>query len=397
MDIYINPLALPLLTPEKRFNILYGGRSSGKSWAIADILLIKSMTERGILILCVKGTMRSINDSVKSLLEQSIVRHGWEDFFYITDKEIVCKQSNSKFIFMGLVHPERIKSTENVRYCWIEEAAVDVTEDALKVLFPTIRIPGNKIFITFNPKLKTNAVYKMFITRNRDDAVVIKMNFYDNPYVSDETLDYIENTKKTNIAEYLHYFEGELAKEITGALWKYEYFKYKEFEDLDKIVVSIDPAGSDSPTADEAGIMVCGKNGDEGIVLEDCSGHLTPLDQAQEAIDLYHKWEADYIVLEKNGVGSGMKTIIKQIDKNIPVKEVNATRGKKIRALPIASLYQEGKIYHSKVFEKMEYELVTWTEDSKLSPGRLDSLVWALTELMLGGSGKMSSPTISLY
>jgi len=384
VEIYLNPLVLPILNSDKRFNVLYGGRSSGKSYAMADILLIKSFTEKDILILCLKGTMKSISDSVKQLLEDSIDRHNLREYYTITDKEIVCNVSGSRFIFYGLTHPDRLKSLEGVSYCWIEEAAVDVSEKALDILFPTIRKVGSKIFITFNPRFKKDAVYKRFIIDGVENSNVIKMNYYDNPHNSEEILNYIAEVKSKNLGKYLHEFEGELVQAIEGSLWKSDYFNHVPSDVFDMKVVSMDPSGSDSKDADEAGLIVAGSLGDKAWIIADESGRITQLQQAKRAIRLYNEHECDYIIVEKNGVGTGMKTIIRQIDKNIPIKEINATKSKKQRAIPVASLYEDGRIFHNKIFTEMEYEMVTFDENNKkISPGRLDAAVHAVTFMLL--------------
>ncbi len=400
-NIYINPLILPMLNGTERFNIAYGGRNSGKSWGISDILLIKSLTEKDAIILCAKGSMNSIADSVKSLLEMQIVRHGWEEYFYITDKEIICKRTKSKFIFYGLRNADRLKSIESVKYMWIEEANIEVTHHALDVVIPTLRIKGNRIFITFNPFKATDPVYERFVLNEEPSSNVVKINYLDNPFCSEETLGYIRNMRRTNIDKYNHLFLGELQQDFTESIFKSEYFNYMDIEtkSLEKIVVAVDPSGSDSPTADEAGIVVSGSIGDTYYVLEDDSGRFTPLDQAKRAIRLYQKYSADYIVVEKNGVGNGFKTIIQQIDRNIPVKEVTATRGKKLRAMPVASLYEAGRVFHKEVLSLLEYELVSFDENNtKISPGRLDAVVYSITSLMKGaGTGKMSTTSFKLY
>lgn len=384
-DIYINPLLLPMLNGKERFNVAYGGRDSGKSWGISDILLLKSMTEKDVIILCAKGTMKSIKDSVKSLIEKQIKRHNWESFFYITKTEIVCTLTNSVFIFSGLTNPDRIKSIESVKYLWIEEAAVEVTEEALDVVIPTLRTKGNRLFFTFNPKKAEDEVYKRYITNSEPNTRVVNINYYDNPYCSEESLEYIANMKKTNIEKYNHIYGGELVSDFEGALFKYGYYQYADIEidELESIVVAVDPSGSDAKTADEAGIIVGGKLGDNAYILQDASKRCTPLEQAQIAIRLFKKYDADYIVVEKNGVGAGFKTILNQIDKNIPVKEIIATKGKKIRALPVSTLYESGRVYHKEVFSEMEYEMASYTEEAKKSPNRLDACVYVVTQLLL--------------
>ncbi len=190
---------------------------------------------------------------------------------------------------------------------------------------------------------------------------------------------------------------GGLIAENEGALWKAGYFIHKKGEELDKVIIAMDPSGSDAITADEAGIIVAGKIDDRAWILEDFSGRLSPLDQCRNAVKLYYDYDAEYIVVEKNGVGAGFKTILKQVDKKVPIREVIAVKGKKLRAYPVASLYQEGKVFHDKTFNKLEYEMLTWDEEvTSISPGRLDATVYAVTDLLVDNKKKMQIPKIQL-
>jgi phage terminase large subunit-like protein len=121
-----------------------------------------------------------------------------------------------------------------------------------------------------------------------------------------------------------------------------------------------------------------------GYVLEDRTVNGSPNTWGRKAVTGYHKYNADRIVGEVNQGGDMVETVIRTVDKQASYKEVRATRGKQLRAEPIAALYEQGKIFHAKGLEKLEDELTTWDpETSKDSPNRLDALVWALTELML--------------
>jgi phage terminase large subunit-like protein len=120
-----------------------------------------------------------------------------------------------------------------------------------------------------------------------------------------------------------------------------------------------------------------------GYVLEDGSLRGTPKEWASRAVALYHKYDADRIVAEKNQGGEMVEAVLKTEDRNIPVTLVHATRGKYIRAEPVSALYEQGKVHHIGRFDKLEDQmcLFTWDADrsSGNSPDRVDALVWALT------------------
>jgi phage terminase large subunit-like protein len=96
----------------------------------------------------------------------------------------------------------------------------------------------------------------------------------------------------------------------------------------------------------------------------------------------YHLYQADLIVAEKNQGGEMVRLTLQQVDKNVPVKLVHASRGKIVRAEPVSAKYEQNLVHHVGVFPQLEDQLCEWTPRDKTSPDRLDALVWAMTELM---------------
>jgi phage terminase large subunit-like protein len=118
-------------------------------------------------------------------------------------------------------------------------------------------------------------------------------------------------------------------------------------------------------------------------VLDDASvKRKRPLQWAQRVVDLYHTRSADRIVAEVNQGGDMVRTVIAQVDAEVPLKTVHATRGKKARAEPVAALYEQGRVSHVGAFPELEDEMCSVIGDGE-SPDRLDALVWAVTELLL--------------
>jgi len=154
---------------------------------------------------------------------------------------------------------------------------------------------------------------------------------------------------------------------------------------MKRIIVSVDPAISKNINSDETGIIVCGQGRDgRGYVFSDKSGIYSPKEWADIAVREYRRWNADAIVAEKNQGGDMVKFTLQSIEANIPVKLVHASRGKMVRAEPVSSLYEEGKISHVGYFPECEDELITYTgQPGEKSPNRLDALVHGFTELML--------------
>lgn len=185
--------------------------------------------------------------------------------------------------------------------------------------------------------------------------------------------------------------EGEFFEESAGALWKRDVIQHREPPSLSRVVVAIDPAATSGITADETGIVAAGRDGvGLGYVLDDASLRGTPDEWGRAAVRLYHRLEADMIVAESNNGGEMVQHVIKTVDPAVPVKLVHASRGKQVRAEPVAAKYEQNRIYHAKPLPGLEDQMVTWSptheaSDDK-SPDRVDALVWAMTELMVTGS-----------
>jgi phage terminase large subunit len=137
-----------LFNPDWRNLVYYGGRGSGKSMHVAEVLLIRGSQSK-LRILCTREIQKTIKDSVHKLLADLISEHGYTDY-EVTDKAIRNKRTGTEFIFSGLKHNvNEIKSMEGVDIAWCEEAQ-SLSEQSLKVLAPTIRKEGSQLIFTFN-------------------------------------------------------------------------------------------------------------------------------------------------------------------------------------------------------------------------------------------------------
>ena len=151
---------------------------------------------------------------------------------------------------------------------------------------------------------------------------------------------------------------------------------------LQKVIVAIDPAVTAKDDSDETGIVVVGKDfNNEYYVLEDLSGKHSADKWGRIAVNAYYEWEADRIVAEVNNGGDLVERLLRNIDPNVPYRSVHATRGKLVRAEPIAALYEQRRVHHMGMYPELEAQMCTYTGDTKISPDRLDALVWGLTEL----------------
>ena len=219
------------------------------------------------------------------------------------------------------------------------------------------------------------------------------------------TYDNLQNLAESFAKRIVERYEGtrlgrqelhaEILDDVVGALWSREMIDAHRLREtpphFERIVVGVDPAVTSGEDADETGILVAGMIGNRGYVVEDLSGQYTPQEWAIQAIKAYYKYNADRIVAEVNQGGDMVEHTIRTVDRNVSYKAVRAARGKILRAEPIAALYEQGRIHHCGTFAALEDQLCMYTHESRDSPDRLDALVWALTDLMLGANdGGMS-------
>lgn len=215
------------------------------------------------------------------------------------------------------------------------------------------------------------------------------------------TYDNLQNLAESFAKRIVERYEGtrlgrqelhaEILDDVVGALWSREMIDAHRLREtpphFERIVVGVDPAVTSGEDADETGILVAGMIGNRGYIVEDLSGQYTPQEWAIQAIKAYYKYNADRIVAEVNQGGDMVEHTIRTVDRNVSYKAVRAARGKILRAEPIAALYEQGRIHHCGTFAALEDQLCMYTHESRDSPDRLDALVWALTDLMIGKNG----------
>ncbi len=185
--------------------------------------------------------------------------------------------------------------------------------------------------------------------------------------------------------------DGELIEARVDTLFPRERIERARVEthpSLARIVVAVDPPASSREGADACGIVAAGVD-DDGkvfVLADESAAGLSPLAWASRAIALYRRLDADRIVVEVNQGGEMVRAVLSETDASVPVSEVRATRGKRLRAEPVAALYEQGRVAHVGAFALLEDEMADFGADglsNGRSPDRLDALVWAITSLVL--------------
>jgi phage terminase large subunit-like protein len=196
---------------------------------------------------------------------------------------------------------------------------------------------------------------------------------------------------------------GDIQDDNPNALWRradIDNFRVSALPSsgLDLIYVGVDPSVTANKNSDDTGIIVAGidKNHIDTVaqkkvshfyVIGDYTIHGTPNQWAKATVAAFHKHKADKVIGEANNGGDLIEVNIRTVDADIPYKKTHASRGKQIRAEPISSLYEQGRIHHLGYYPELEDEQCDWVPGEGELPNRIDALVWAITELMDGPQG----------
>jgi phage terminase large subunit len=213
----LNPCLKSFWLTKARNRVLYGGRSSSKSWDAAGfaILLSNQITVR---VLCVRQFQNRIEDSVYSLLKAQIRRFNLQARFVVLKNKIINRITGSEFIFYGLWRSiDEIKSMEAIDICWIEEAHA-LTEEQWKILEPTLRSEGSQFWIIFNPKLVTDFVWKRFVRNPPPNTITRQINYTENPFLSQTIRAVIEAAKAEDYEEFEHIYLGVPRQDDNSAI-----------------------------------------------------------------------------------------------------------------------------------------------------------------------------------
>lgn len=269
---------------------------------------------------------------------------------------------------------------------WLDEAASWSTprnseNDAYANFIMGLRLGEKPRFIVTTTPRPTKLIKDLV---NDTSTTITKGSTYDNrANLSPTFLEEVERRyKDTRLGR--QEIEGEVLDDIEGALWQYETIentRVKSHPDLQRVVVAIDPAVSTNYNSDYTAITVAALGVDgEFYVLQSEQLKLSPAAWANRALTLYDEFEADKIIAEKNNGGDMVLSTIRTVRATAPVEAIHASRGKQTRAEPIAALYEQGKVHHTRVFKDLEDQLITFpvaTEHDDL----VDSLVYAISEL----------------
>tara|TARA_R110002020_G_C16298489_1_gene772973 strand:+ start:115 stop:1446 length:1332 start_codon:yes stop_codon:yes gene_type:complete len=364
--------------------LILAGRGFGKTRSGAEWVRQKIQQGQANRIALVGATAADVRDTMiegESGLLRIFPEH--ERPRYEPSKRRITFRNGAIATAYSADEPDRLRGP-NHDLAWCDEIAAWRYPDAWDQLIFGLRIGSHPCLVATTTPRPTPLIRSLV---ERDDTVVSRGSTYENtsnlaPAFVKEVLARYEGTRLGR--QELH---AEILDDVEGALWSramIEECRVQTMPDLVRIVVGVDPAISNNADSAETGIVAvgCDINGN-GYVLDDKSIKGSPVEWANSAIALYHRSNADRIIVEANQGGDMVRHTLQTVESNIPIKAVHATRGKRTRAEPVAALYEQGKIKHVGAFPQLEDQMCSWTVDAP-SPDRLDALVWAVTELLVG-------------
>lgn len=396
--------------------ILNSGRGPGKSFVMAQWghdSLQRCPYQR---IAYTRVTMSSTDDSIIEEFREKVSLFGTEDEFDIVSDKATHKNGN--FVrFMGLLTASKKQSAKQKSLkdfnTWILEEAEELDdEDLFDKIDNSIRVAGHRcrIILAFNAQHKKHFLFKRFYEGKMPDGSDVPYDYngvignvcYIWTYwpenaenLSPKFIRKAQHTKRTNLLRYNWIYRGEWQDDLEGALWNQELIAQAKslnikMSDLVRVCIALDPTVSDEEDIDDCGIIGVGKTADDRyLVFSDRTGIYTPKQWGDKAIIAYNQFEANAIVAEVNQGGALVEGNIRSCaqalglsPQAIKVVKVHASKGKLVRAEPVATLYEFGKVAHSPGLSKLEAEMCTYTgKKGEPSPGRLDALVWGITWL----------------
>lgn len=418
-----------LLGSPARNVMLRGGSRSGKTFLLVRAVIQRAINAPGSRHVIFRFRFNHVKTSVWSDTMPKVLKLCFPSIRARFDKtDFYLELPNGSQVWIGgLDDKERVEKILGQEYATlyfnessqIPWGSVDTAMSRLAQrceLAPEIAKATGRTFLSLkayfdcNPPSKLHWSYQLFRTKvkpgtkealpNPGDYVEMKVNPADN--AENLPSEYFDVLASMSSAKRLRFEAGEWASEVNGALWSLDDRKAPDGKvmpgidrhriaqapEMRRIVVSVDPSGTRGDGGgDDIGIIVAGRGVDgRAYVLADGTVNLSPEGWGRRAVDLYHRFNADRIIGERNFGGDMVRFTVATADRTAAFKEVVASRGKAVRAEPVSALYEQGKVSHVGDLPDLEDQLCNFTSSGFVgegSPDRADALVWALTELML--------------
>ena len=405
-------IALRRLIRDKTRILAYGGSRSGKTFEFCHALAALGLRYGGryaIFRRYSNAARHSVFDDTFPKM-MSLCFPTAEYKRNLTDARITFACNDAEFWFVGLDDARRVEKIlgreyaaiyfnecSEINYASVEIATTRLAQRRYDAAGKLLR---NRAFFDCNPPGRSHWTHKLFIegvsptTRaplvDREEYGAIQINPVDN--AENLPKGYIETTLAAGSEQMKKRFlYGEFSNDAQNALWKLEVVDRARVaespRDLERIVVAVDPAVTSRESSADTGIVVVGRKRDATgstrfYVLDDRTLSAPPERWTQAVVEAFRFWQADAVVVETNQGGDLVASALRHAAPNLPIRGVRATRGKILRAEPVAILYERGRVSHVGVFPELEDQMTSYVGvDSDCKVDRLDALVWGVTAL----------------
>jgi phage terminase large subunit-like protein len=400
--------AVEMFGDAQRHTMLVGGSRSGKTFFIVRAIVVRALRSTGSRHVIWRQRSNACRASVWLDTFKKVMRicfpnvettphsqDGYEEF-----------PNGAQIWFAGLDDKERVEKILGMEFAtvYLNECSQIAYGSALMALTRLAqKAPGiqNRFYCDLNPTSTAHWTYKLFIEHkdpisgqplDPSEYAWMRMNPDDNT----ENIDPMYLKALNALPERLRkrFREGAYVAELDGALWTIERIEKTRIDvtdlplSLHRVTVSVDPSGSkgkEDQRSDEIGLNVAAKKDEHFFVLNDASGRFSPEEWGAIACRLRRDHHADKIIGEKNFGGDMVRAVIQAAERNAPFKTVTATRGKVVRAEPVAALWEQGNAHLVGTFPKLEEQMLAFSTSGymgELSPDRADAMIWNGHELM---------------
>lgn len=397
--------------------LLRGGSRSGKTFLLLRAVVLRALK--------VPNTFHGVFRHTFNSLKGSVIRDTFPKMMALSFPGVpyqmnqtdwfVQFSNGSTIMFGGLDDKARTEKVLGLEFATIYmNEASQISYSARNMLLTRLAQKSDlalKEYIDANPPVQSHWLYQLFERKVepksgeplRDPWTYGTMQLNPDGNRANLSPDYIAQLEGLPEKERRRFLLGEYLSSVDGALWTMDRIDSRRAapatdantetlrSQMRRIVIGVDPSGcsgEEDERSDEIGLVVGGIDAaGDGHLLEDASGRYSPESWGRATMMLHDKWQADRIVAERNYGGALVESTIRTARQNLPVTMVNASRGKHVRAEPVAALYEKGRIAHHGRFPDLEDQLCQFSaagyQGSK-SPDRADAWVWAATDLMLG-------------
>lgn len=397
----------------QRHTLVYGGARSGKTFLITRAICIRAIKAAGSRHAVLRFRYNAVRSSVWLDTLPKVMSLCFPGVKLADQRQdgFTRFPNGSEIWFGGLDDKERVEKILGLEFAtvYLNEASQIPYASALVArtrLAQNVEGIRQREFVDLNPCGTAHWTYRQFVQGVDPDSrrplvdtsafAWAQINPADN--AANLSAEFLSSLAGLPERQRRRFYEGAFVNEVEGALWDIETVERNRVDptdvpDMARIVVAVDPSGTKGEPdqrSDDVGIVVAGL-GVDGIayILADLTCNLPPAGWARRAVEAFHRWRADRIVVETNYGGEMARHVIQTADQNVPVKIVTATRGKVIRAEPISGLYAQDRVRHAGRLADLEDQLMNFTTSGYMgdrSPDRADAAIWALTDLMLEAS-----------